>query len=341
MSTAARSSSTAARSLSWSHGVFTLESLGGMLGPTLFVLSDGRTVAPFHIAPWFSEPGAAELPGILQRLRGEWPCVPFGAAPDRIEAPGWPQPVAGGEPDPNPHGFSSNHEWHWIESAPDELALAIDYPAHHPVSRLTRRLRGVDGRPALEFSLTVEVRRTVTLPIGLHPVFRLNSQPGSMELDVTARQAATFPDDVDPSSIFVANRMLADWRRVPLRTGGEIDPSHLPLPHRTEDLLQLLGTVGHAALTNRPENYRVALSWNREHFPDLLLWFSNRGRSHFPWNGRHLALGVEPVSAALDLGTQVSGADNPISRAGSRTGWSFTPSEPFETRYSVSVDSLA
>lgn len=329
-----------ARSLCWSHGVFTLERLGGMLGPTLFVLSDGRTVTPFHIAPWFSEPGASELPGILQRLRGEWPCVPFGAAPDHIEATGWPQPFPGREPDPNPHGFSSNHNWNWVESAPEELALAIDYPVHHPVARLTRRVRGISGRPALEFSLSVEVRRTCTLPIGLHPVFRLNPQEESMQLDVNARGAATFPDDVDPSSIFTANLILPNWRQVPLRTGGVTDPSRLPLRQQTEDLLQLLGSGGKAKLTNRPEQYQVELSWNPDHFPDLLLWFSNRGRRHAPWNGRHLALGVEPISAAFDLGTQVSNAENPISRAGSRTGWPFTPSEPFETRYVVSLGGL-
>ena len=36
-----------------------------------------------QVAPWADEPDSAALPGILQRLRGEWPCVPFGrtAAP--------------------------------------------------------------------------------------------------------------------------------------------------------------------------------------------------------------------------------------------------------------------
>lgn len=330
-----------ARSLAWSHGVFTLERLGGMLGPTLFLLAEGRTVAPFHIAPWYDMPQTADLPGILQRLRGEWPCVPFGAAPTRIDCPGWPQPIAGGEPDPDPHGFSSNHHWEWLETEADELALAIDYPDDHPIARLVRRVRGLHGSPTLEFTLAVEARRTCTLPIGLHPVFRLHPQTGSVALEISAEKAATFPGDVDATSIFARDRILADWRQVPTREGGMIDPSSLPLPQNTEDLLQLIGTTGRATLTNGPEHYRVALSWNREHFPDMLLWFSNRGRSHFPWNGRHLALGMEPISAAFDLGTQVSIANNPIRQAGSRTGWQFSPLQPFETRYTVSVEPVA
>lgn len=330
-----------ARSMSWSHGQFTLETLGSMLGPTFFRLADGRMVAPFHIAPWAGEEGTNALPRILKRLRGEWPCVPFGAVPDHIEAEGWPQPLAGKEPDPEPHGFGSNHFWHWIESGPDELALAIDYPETHPVSRLTRRVRGIPDEPALEFRLSVEVRRDCALPIGLHPVFRLDPQPLSMTLDVNAGSAATFPGSVDPSSIFEPNLIVPDWRRIPLRTGGIIDPSRLPLTHQTEDLLQLTGAGGRARLTNTPEAYRVSLTWNAEHFPDLLLWYSNQGRSQFPWNNRHLALGVEPVSAAFDLGTRVSTADNPLNRAGSRTTWQFSPSVPFETRYVVTVEGLS
>lgn len=328
------------KSVAWSHGVFTLETLGGMLGPSLFVLPDGRQIAPFHIAPWFDEPEAGSLPGILRRLRGEWPCMPFGAAPGRIDLPGWEQPDPSVEPDAEPHGYASNHLWHWLEGGGGELAMAIDYPQEHPVSRLTRRVRGIDGSPALEFHLCVEVRRACDLPMGLHPVFRLNPQPHSMKLDVDARAAATFPGNVDPSSIFEPNHILSNWRSVPLRGGGNIDPSCLPLAQKTEDLLQCVGTDGRATLTNGPEGYRVSLQWEKDHFPDLLLWFSNHGRSQYPWNGRHLALGVEPVCAALDLGTQVSAASNPIRRAGSATSRRLIPGQPFETRYRVSVETV-
>ena len=48
-----RSSATA---LSWEYGVLSVERRGAMLAPALFVLPDGRQVAPFQVAPWFSEP---------------------------------------------------------------------------------------------------------------------------------------------------------------------------------------------------------------------------------------------------------------------------------------------
>lgn len=328
------------RSLAWSHGTVTLETLGAMLGPTLFVLPDGRQIAPFHIAPWFEGDEAADQPGILQRLRGEWPCVPFGAAGLRPAGDGWPASDPAREPDPFPHGHGANHHWRWLDAGPDELALAIDYPPAHPIAGLRRWLRPVEGRPAIDFGLAIEPRRDCRLPIGLHPVFRLPATPGAARLDVSARAARSFPGQVDPSSIFAPGRIAADWHAVALAGGATLDPASLPLAHRTEDLLQLSQAGGHAGLRNLAEGYRVRLDWNADHFPDLLLWFSNRGRRHPPWNGRHLAIGVEPVCSAFDLGTGISASPNPINAGGTPTTHEFKAGETLETRYRVTVEAL-
>ncbi len=327
-----------ARSLTWSHGVVSVETLGAMLGPTLFVLPDGRQIAPFHIAPWFDGDQAVNQPGILQRLRGEWPCVPFGAASPRTAQDGWPASDPAQEPDRFPHGYGSNHDWRWLDAAKDEIALAIDYPAAHSIAGLERWVKPVAGEPALDFILCIKARRDCVLPIGLHPVFRLAATAGAMRLAINAKAACTFPGPVDASSIFVPGQIVQDWDSIALKDGGTLDPATLPLVQHTEDLLQLLQVGGHAELCNRAENYRVRLDWNADHFPDLLLWFSNYGRSHPPWNGRHLALGVEPVCAAFDLGTQISTAPNPINARGGPTAYAFRAGEVFETRYRVTVD---
>jgi hypothetical protein len=331
---------TSSKSLAWSHGVVSVETLGGMLGPTLFVLADGHQIAPFHIAPWFEGDQASDQPGILRRLRGEWPCVPFGAAGNRAAQGGWPASDAALEPDPAPHGHGSNHHWHWADAAETEIALAIDYPVSHPISRLSRRVLPVADQAAIDFELSIQVRRDCTLPIGLHPVFRLPAQPGAMLLDIEAKAGATFPGQVDPSSIFAPGQIVADWHTLALKDGSSFDAGAVPFSRRTEDLLQLLGTRGHAALRNLAESYRVRLEWDESHFPDLLLWFSNFGRAHPPWNGRHLALGVEPVCSAFDLGCQISSQPNPINARGNPTARVFRAGEVFVTRYRVSVDPL-
>lgn len=332
-------SSPTRRALSWAHGVVTVESLGGMLGPTLFVLPDGRQVAPLQIAPWAGEPGGKALPGILRRLRGEWPCVPFGNDGDRIAADGWPASRATPTVDADAHGFGSNHDWTIAADDPSRLELAIDYPQSHPIARLERRITPDPAAAAIDLELTVIPRRDCDLPIGLHPVLRLPETPGAMHIELPESiSAMTFPGDPDATSIFARGRFVENWRQVPGRDGRVIDPSRVPLPQPTEDLLQLLQVPGEVSLWNTAEGYRVRLSWNAEHFPTLLFWFSNRGRQFAPWSGRHLALGVEPVCGAFDLGPQVSGQPNPVSAHGVPTTHRFVAGEPFLTRYRIAIE---
>jgi hypothetical protein len=329
---------TEARARVWSHGVVSVERLGGMLGPTLFVLPDGRQVAPFQVAPWAGEAGSEDLPGILKRLRGEWPCVPFGSDADRAAEAGWPGSQAAATVDPFPHGFSSNNEWRF-EEAEGSIALAIDYPDAHPVRGLRRRVTPDANGAALDFELEIEVRHDCVLPIGLHPTFRLPAKPGAVRIEVGSEVSGmTFPAPVDASSIFAQGALLQPWHDVPLAAGGRLDVRQVPLPQATEELVQLIDMPGRAALWNMAEGYRVKLSWNAEHYPSALLWFSNRGRQLAPWNGRHLALGLEPICSAFDLGQQVSAAENPISRRGVRTARQFRAGEKFVTRYRIEVE---
>jgi hypothetical protein len=121
------------RTFSWAHGDGEVQALGGMLGPVRFRLPGGRLAAPFQVAPWAGENAAEALPGILRRLRGEWPCVPFGV----------------------------------------ERALAIDYPGASPIARLERHILPDPAAPAIGIRLVVHARADTVLPIGFHPTFRV------------------------------------------------------------------------------------------------------------------------------------------------------------------------
>ena len=328
-----------ARAIVWNHGVLSVESLGGMLGPTAFVLPDGRQVSPFQIAPWAQEQSSDPLPGILQRLRGEWPCVPFGSDGDRIAQDGWPASEASPTVDADPHGFGSNHHWQFETSGPNSICLAIDYPAAHPIRRLERRVSAVADRAAIDFELTVEVRQDCRLPIGLHPCFRLPALPGAVQIEIDAGASSmSFPGDVDQTALIAPNQFAPQWNAVRGRDGTMLDMSRVPLARSTEDLLQVLDPYGKASLWNTVDGYRVRLEWNAEHFPSALLWFSNRGRQMAPWNGRHLALGIEPICSAFDLGQQISAADNPISARGVPTARQFHAGERFVTHYRIGVE---
>jgi hypothetical protein len=85
-----------------------------------------------------------------------------------------------------------------------------------------------------------------------------------------------------------------------------LDLTRLPLSVATENLAMLLNASGSVMLENTLEHYASTvpcsvtdpslagtlgvesevcwqLSWNREDFPHVLLWISNRGRPYFPW----------------------------------------------------------
>ena len=121
------------RGLGWEHGALTVQRLGAMMAPVTFLLPDGRQVSPLHIAPWAGDTGTEALPGILRRLRGDWPCAPFGYS---VPSDGWPEewarvmgPAAEEE---EVHGHSSNHEWRWHSTDGYSLKLFIEYPLPSP-----------------------------------------------------------------------------------------------------------------------------------------------------------------------------------------------------------------
>jgi hypothetical protein len=328
------------RSIAWSHGVVTLEALGGMIGPTSFVLPDGRQVAPFHIAPWFAEDTAPDLPGILQRLRGEWPCVPFGADAPRRLPPGWRADGTSFDGADVPHGHSSNTDWQFTPADPACVEMICPYPDQHPIKLLRRTIRPDPAAPALDIMLTIEAREACRLPIGLHPTLRL-PQDGTAQLIPPAfREGRVFPLAVEASSLLAPDARFQSLDAVPTLSGALLSLSRLPLSSNNEELVQLCGVSGDFVLRHSTEGFQLRLSWNTSHFPSVLLWVSNRGRSYAPWNSRHLALGIEPVCSAFDLGPAVSTAPNPISDAGTPTAMDFTRNNAFTTQYRIAVEPL-
>ncbi|MDX8533015.1 hypothetical protein RFM41_14390 [Mesorhizobium sp. VK25A] len=331
------------RGLGWAHGALTVQRLGAMLAPVTFVLADGRQVSPMHVAPWANEPESEALPGILRKLRGEWPCVPFGYS---VAVEGWPESwtrVMGPPgPDEEVHGHSSNNDWTWSDSQPGSLSLALAYPETSPVERVERTITPDPSAPAVDIEFRIFVRHACRLPIGLHPVFRLPFERGAATLELGGfDEGRTYPHDVEPGAeLFARNKTFFELTAVPARSGNTIDASRLPLAAATEELLQIEGVGGMAALANHEDGYRVELSWQKEHFPSLLLWYSNRGRKAAPWNGRHVAIGIEPICSAFGLGPATALADNPIAQSGIATALEFSPEKPFVTRYRIEASAL-
>lgn len=322
------------RCLEWAHGRAELQRLGGMLAPITFRAPGHADFAPMQVAPWADEPGAEALPGILRRLRGEWPCVPFGTTDRPADLP---QTWAARDPgDAWGHGHASNHEWQW-QASDDALALvlAIEPPGHTPLRRLTRTVRAVVDAPALEITLVIEVREPCTLPVALHPTMRLDT--GRVVLEMPhGGPCHSYPVAAEPGvSRLVPDRAFADLAAAPCVDGGTLALTHFPPVIDTEELLQVQSISGPVQLHYLDRGWTLQLDWDRSLLPDAMLWVSHRGRRHAPWNGRHRALGVEPLNSAFDLARVA--APPPEHPLAARRGLVLHPDAPCVLRYHFSA----
>ena len=311
--------------LRWSHGHGEVQALGGMLGPVHFNIAPHRQVQPFAVFPWADEEAPSKeqaLTGLLARGRGEWPCVPFGLAPD-AGALGWNHPI---------HGESAHASWTRIDDASDDsyIQLRFDYADTSPIDYLVREISCVHGQPEIRCRLTVHVKSDCLLPVGLHPVLKMPAAPGALQLIPGAFQfARSYPTEVElGADLLQSDFQFQDLAKVATRQGHHIDLLNFPLAEKTESLVQLCGVDGRMTVINFEENYAFELQWDAQILPSCVLWISNGGRQSWPWNGRHFGLGIEPVCAYFDTGVQASVQANPISAQGVSTSISLKHKKP-------------
>ena len=318
----------------------TVSPTAGMLVNAIFTI-DGRTHHPFARAPWIGEAGLDDQPGHLRMLGAEFVAVPFGSvgAPARL-SPAWQSLVPAENPE-RPHGRSADEDWSVVESRPDRVSLALDYPKPAGISRVERTITLRPGAAAIDFTLTLHARETVSTAVGLHPILRLPVEPGALELDVDFSRGFTYPGYVWPGvgptlpgSTFVA------LDAVPARDGGAVDLSRLPLGSGTEDVVLLADVRGPLVARFRDEGTRVRLDWDRRVIPHLMLWLSDGVLAEEPWNRRYRGLGVEPIAAAFDFDNVVSTHPNPLTDAGHVTSVLVTPGRALHIEYSVEVSSV-
>lgn len=296
-----------------------------MLAPVVFHAPGHADFTPLHIAPWADEPDAHRWPPALARLRGDWPCVPFG----RIDRPdALPDTWAPRTPNDDwGHGHAAHHDWQWLETGdPQCLQLQITLPEAHDIHRLSRSVRAVPGTAALELELVIEARRPCQLPAALHPTLRLNA--GRVRLSVPHHgPGVTYPVAPEPGHSRAAiDARFDSLAAVPLGAGGSADFTTYPQPVDSEELMQLMDIRGAVGVDYLDAGWHLEIDWDRALLPDLMLWVSHGGRHHAPWNGRHYALGLEPVNAALDLGRV---AKPPAGHAlAARNGLTLTPERP-------------
>jgi hypothetical protein len=325
--------------LDWVHGSAEVQALGGMLGPVALRLPDGRELDIMHVAPWSGMTAAEALPGVLRRLRGEWPCVPFGRADQPQDLPaGWRTHPAD---DDWAHGYASNHAWRCIEADTRHVHLAIDYPADAPVAAVERVIALDPHPPAQAITLTNPAPPAITLPAGLHPTFRLPPAAGRVQVVLGAHDGIhSYPANPPGAVSRLRPGTVSTGLHAMAGIDGALDLSRLPLAMPGEELVQVRalraeGTEAPFTLHYLDYDACVGLWWDGAQLPDLMLWISNGGRAQFPWLGRHVAIGAEPVNSLFDLGRVASAP--PGHPLADRLGVVLDPARPLHLRYRIAA----
>jgi len=337
---------TAALTLDGPHAAVDVQALGGMLGPATFRLPDGRTLSPMYRAPWHGETGLhLDDSPLLRYLNGEWLCAPFGPTTPPSDLPlGWATRADGAfDADRGcDHGWTANHPWTLVGRDDSKLHLAIEPPPDHVLARVERVVHLVATHPGVDVVTTLHPRRDATVPVALHPTFAVPA--GGVELRPgPCRAIHAYPVAPVPgvTRLHPGGR-AATLGALPATDGTTLDLRRLPLPGDTEELLQLEDVQPPFTLRWRQDSSEtnrdaaaidLVLDWDADTLPDLMLWVSQRGRKHAPWNGRNVALGVEPCASCFDL-TRVAdpASDHPLAK---RRGVVLRAGAPLALRWSL------
>lgn len=269
----------------------------------------GRTIEPLYTAPWRDEPTVQALAGLSpaeRRLAGDFFCAPFAAAAD---------------PDVPAHGWTANSPWHVEACRPEAIHAVLGRDISG--ARITKRLELAQDAPLLYQEHRIDGGQGI-LPVAHHPMLHLSGRGRFF----TSRKRAilTFADVFEPGrSCLAYPARSTDPRQVAGATGDTIDLTRWPIGRRNEDFITLVEASdrapGWSAVIRDDEDDIVFFLKDPSVLPVTMLWFSNGGRDHAPWNGRVIGVtGIEDGCCPGPAGELAAAIANPVAAEGVPTG---------------------
>ncbi len=306
---------------------------GGHLGPVTFERK-GRKIAPYSVAPWTEEKFTPPLPPILQVLRGDFFCLPFGGnvTPFRGEK----HPV---------HGETANALWHFesLEKNGERTGLHLSLKPTVRPGRVDKKIFLIDGQNNLYCQHLISGMGG-PMNLGHHAMLKFPDEPGCGRLS-TRRfvYGQVFPMPFESAeqggySCLKPGAEFDSLESVPMASGEKADLSRYPARRGFEDLVMLVSDDTAPFAWSAVAFPRQRFVWFALKDPRVLretvFWISNRGRHYPPWNSRHVnVMGLEEVTSYFHLGLAESARANPISRRGFPTCVRLDAGRPLAVNY--------
>lgn len=310
---------------------------GGHLAPVRFRLGR-RIVQPYAVAPWAEEKLGNEFPPILQALRGDFFCAPFGGN----------DTVYRGEKYP-PHGEPANREWKFESLSREEDGTSIHLSLKTKIRRgqVDKTLRLRNGHTAI-YSQHVLAGMRGKMSFGHHANLRFPDEPECGHISTSKIRFGQVAPILfeDPAkggySSLKTGATFSRLDKVPSVLTGTADVTRYPARRGFEDLLMFVHE-------DRPDFAWTAVAFPKQRYvwfalkdPRVLrstvFWITNGGRHYAPWSGRHInVMGLEEVTSYFHYGLAESAQPNDVSRQGWATSMALSPAKPLAVNYIMGV----
>jgi len=313
---------------------------GGHLAPVRFRLPHG-VVQPFSIAPWAEEKSTAKLIPLLQSLRGDFFCAPFGGS----------ESLYRGERHP-PHGEVASSPWKFesFDKTKAETTLRLSLNVKVRRGHVEKMLRLRRGETALYCRHTVS-GMAGRMCFGHHATLKFPEEPGSGLISTSPLsfgQVLPVPFEKPAEGGYNSLKMGAEFSRldqVPAADGTVADLSRYPARRGFEDLAMIAHEAtpdfAWTAVTFPAQRYVWFALKDPRILRSTVFWISNGGRHYAPWSGRHVGvMGIEDVTAYFHLGLADSARPNPVNKRGIATYLDLKAKAPLTVNYIMGVAAI-
>jgi hypothetical protein len=308
---------------------------GGHLGPVKFCFGR-KEIAPFSVAPWAEE--KQKLDPLLQSLRGDFFCAPFGGSSSAWRAERHP-----------PHGETANSPWTFqsLKKQKGMTELHLSLATKIRPGKVDKFLQLRDGHTAV-YCRHVLSGMSGPMNLGHHATLKFPAAVGSGVISTSSlRFGQVYPKQFeDPAkggySSLKPGATFSRLDRVPAMNGSYEDVSRYPARRGFEDLLMMVHEArkdfAWTAVTFPGERYVWFALKDPRVLRSTVLWISNGGRHYAPWNGRHTnVMGLEDVTSYFHEGLASSAKTNGIDQRGIPTVLQLSKTKPLTVNYIMAM----
>lgn len=310
---------------------------GGHLGPVTFDRKQ-EGIQPYSVAPWANEKLPPGTPPIIEALRGDFFCMPFGGNETAYE--GEIHPI---------HGEPANAKWSLggLEQSKSETSLHLTLNTKVRAGTVDKRIRLVNGHQAIYVKHTISGMKGPMNP-GHHAMLKFPDRPGSGRISTSpiaggwVLPVPTENPEMGGYSCLAPDTRFERLDQVMTQTGEMTDLSCFPARRGFEDIVMTVAEpslpFAWTAVAFPEEGYVWYSLKDPKVLRNTVFWLSNGGRHYAPWNGRHVnVLGLEDVTSYFHFGLAESAAKNPVSAEGFPTVLQLDENTSLDVNYIMGV----